>query len=98
MTACDTTLMQYGFGKNAAINKYSNIIEFVKVFLMPNKTHNEIEQISHNTLVVLFSCIPDTQLDFERAIRFGSKVASVSAYSSPLNAFHHHQGSELLTI
>ena len=44
--------------KNAAINKYSNIKEFVKVFLMPNKTHNEIEQISHSALVALYSCIP----------------------------------------
>ena len=84
--------------KNAAINKYSNIKEFVKVFLMPNKMHNEIEQLSHNTLVALCSCIPGTKLDFERAIRFGSKVASVSAYSFPLYAFSHHQGSELQTI
>ena len=61
------------------MNKYPDLKEFAKIFMIPNKNHAEIDQLGHYTLEVIYGCMPGNTLDFERATRFSNKVVSSSA-------------------
>lgn len=82
-SGCDTTSRPYGIGKVSAMSKYPDLVQSTKVFLMPNRTHGQIEDVGHQTLAVLYGCIPGTLLDFERATRFSSKVVTKSTHLPP---------------
>jgi len=63
--------------------KSPDLTESAKIFLMADKNQEEIEQAGHQSLAALYGCIPGTILDFERAMRFSSKVVSSSTYLPP---------------
>ena len=83
ISGCDTTSRPYGIGKTSAMNKYHELQEHAKIFMMPSKTHKEIEQAGHHSLVALYGCLPGTELNFERAARFSSKVVTSSSHLPP---------------
>ena len=53
------------------------------MFTMANKSYKEIEEVGQQALITIYSCIPGSVLDFERAARFSKKVVSSSTYIQP---------------
>ena len=80
LTGCDTVSRQYGIGKVMAMGKCDKLKDHAIAFLTPNQVHDNVNK---HGLEVLYSCKPGHSLDFERAARFSSKVASRSMYLPP---------------
>ena len=80
LTGCDTVSRQYGIGKVMAMGKCDKLKDHAIAFLTPNQVHDNVNK---HGLEVLYSCKPGHSLDFERAARFSSKVASRSTYLLP---------------
>ena len=81
MTGCDTTSRLFGVGKMSAINKFQDLVEPASVFLMTEQTQSEIEKQGELALEKLYGA--KSGLNFERAARFSSKVATRSTYLPP---------------
>ena len=83
LTGCDTVSRQYGIGKVMAMGKCDKLKDHAIAFLTPNQIHDNVNKHGQASLEVLYSCKPGRNLDFERAARFSSKVASRSMYLPP---------------
>ena len=66
-----------------AMGKCDKLKDHAIAFLTPNQIHDNVNKHGQASLEVLYSCKPEHSLDFERAARFSSKVASRSMYLPP---------------
>jgi len=66
-----------------AMGKCDQIKDHASTFMKPNQSHDDVNEHGQGTLEVLYNCKPGNSLDFERAARFSSKVASRSVYLPP---------------
>ena len=83
MSGCDSTSRPYGIGKVSTMNKYQSIQSSTRIFMMPNRTHEEIEKAGNEALAIIYSCKLGKDLNFECASRFFEKVVSSSCYLPP---------------
>lgn len=83
ITGCDTTSRPYGIGKVMAMNKCDRLMDHASPFMDEAQTHESVKKHGQAALEILYNCKSGNSLDFERASRFSSKVASRSAYLPP---------------
>lgn len=83
ITGCDTTSRPYSIGKVMAVSKCQQLKYHAQSFLKPNQSHEDVNKHGQAALEILYNCKPGNSLDFERAARFSSKVASKSVYLPP---------------
>ena len=83
VSGCDTTSRPYGIGKLSAMNKYSVLYPHAQTFLSPDSKLEDIEKFGEKALVVLYSGISGSDLNFTRASKFTEKVVSTSSYVPP---------------
>ena len=83
VTGCDTVSRPYGIGKVMAMNKCDQLMEHAHVFLQADQHKDAVSKHGQAALETLYGCKTGENLDFERAARFSSKVASRSVYVSP---------------
>ncbi len=56
LSGCDTTSWPFGIGKQSALAKYQKLQNLAKMFMMADRSHEEIEQAGNKALVVLYEC------------------------------------------
>ena len=83
ITGCDTVSRPHGIGKVMAMGKCDQLKEHASAFVKSSQSHDEVNRHGQGTLEVLYCCKSGHSLDFERAARFSSKVASRSVYLPP---------------
>ena len=83
ITGCDTVSRPYGIGKVMAMSKCDRLKDHASAFMKPNQSHDDVDKHGQATLEVLYNCKNGNSLDFERAAKFSSKVASRSVYLPP---------------
>ena len=66
----------YSIGKVMAMSKCHQLKDPASLFMTPNQSHDDVNKHGQAALEVLYNCKPGNILDFERAARFSSKVAS----------------------
>ena len=83
ITGCDTTSRPYSIGKVMAMSKCHQLMDSATLFMKPNQSHDDVNKHGQAALEVLYNSKPGNSLDFERAARFSSKVASRLVYLPP---------------
>lgn len=79
-----------------AMSKCHQLKDPASSFMEPNQSHECVNKHGQAALEVLYNCKPGNSLDFERAARFSSKVASRLVYLPPeslpptVNAAKYH--------
>ena len=76
ITGCDTMSWPYSIGKVMAMSKCHQLKDPASLFMTPNQSHYDVDKHGQAALEVLYNCKLGNILDFERAARFSSKVAS----------------------
>ena len=66
-----------------AMRKCHQLKDPASLFMKPNQSHDDVNKHGQAALEVLYNCKPGNSLDFERAARFSSKVASRLVYLPP---------------
>ena len=66
-----------------AMSKCHQLKDAASLFMQPNQSHDDVNRHGQASLEVLYNCKPGNSLDFERAARFSSKVASRMVYLPP---------------
>ena len=62
------------------MSKCHQLMDSATLFMKPNQSHDDVNKHGQAALEVLYNSKPGNSLDFERAARFSSKVASRSIY------------------
>ena len=65
------------------MNKYQSIQRSARIFMVANRTDEEIEKAGNEALAIIYGCKPGMDLNFERASRSSEKVFSSSCYLPP---------------
>lgn len=70
------------------MSKCDQFKDHASSFMKPNQSHEDIIKHVQCHMEVLYNCKPGKSLDFERAARFSSRVASRSVYLPPESLPH----------